>query len=50
MHDLKELESEKLISEDDHKRAEEKIEELVHKYVRECEHIGDAKEAEVLEV
>jgi ribosome recycling factor len=50
MHDLKELESEKLISEDDHKRAGDKIEDLVHKYVRECEHIGEAKETEVLEV
>jgi ribosome recycling factor len=50
MHDLKELESEKLISEDDHKRAGDRIEDLVHKYVRECENIGDAKEAEVLEV
>jgi ribosome recycling factor len=50
LHDLKELESEKLISEDDHKRATDKVEELVHKYVRECEQIGDSKEAEVLEV
>ena len=50
LHDLKELETEKLISEDDHKRASDKIEELVHKYVRECEQIGDTKEAEVLEV
>ncbi|HET9493110.1 MAG TPA: ribosome recycling factor [Chloroflexia bacterium] len=50
MHDLKELESEKMISEDDHKRAVDRLEDLVHKYVRECEHIGDAKEAEVLEV
>jgi ribosome recycling factor len=50
LHDLKDLESEKLISEDDHKRATDKVEELVHKYVRECEQIGDSKEAEVLEV
>jgi ribosome recycling factor len=50
LHDLKELETEKLISEDDHKRASDKIEELIHKYVRECEQIGDTKEAEVLEV
>jgi ribosome recycling factor len=50
MHDLKELENEKLISEDDHKRATDRLEDLVHKYIRECEHIGDAKEAEVLEV
>jgi len=50
LHDLKELESEKMISEDDQKRADAKMEELVHKYIREAEHVGDAKEAEVLEV
>jgi ribosome recycling factor len=50
LHSLKELETEKMISEDDHKRADGKLEELVHKYVREAERTGDAKEAEVLEV
>jgi ribosome recycling factor len=50
LHDMKEMETEKMISEDDHKRAAEKIEDLVHKYIREAEHVGDAKEAEVLEV
>ncbi len=50
MHDLKEMENEKMISEDEHKRGNEKIEDLVHKYIREAEHIGDDKEREVLEV
>ena len=50
LHSLKELETEKIISEDDHKRADGKLEELVHKYVREAERTGEAKEAEVLEV
>jgi ribosome recycling factor len=50
MHDLKELETEKLISEDDHKRADQRMEDLVHKYVRQAEVIGDEKENEVLEV
>jgi ribosome recycling factor len=50
MHDLKELENEKMISEDEHKRAAEKLEDLVHKYIREAEHVGDDKEREVLEV
>lgn len=50
MHDLKEMETEKMISEDDLKRANEKIEDLVHKYVREAEHIGNDKETEILEV
>jgi ribosome recycling factor len=50
LHTLKELENEKMISEDDHKRANEKLDDMVHKYTREAERIGDAKEAEVLEV
>lgn len=50
LHSLKELESEKMISEDDHKRASEKLDDLVHKYTREADHTGEAKEAEVLEV
>jgi ribosome recycling factor len=49
-HHLKELENEKMISEDDHKRASEKLDDLAHKYIRDAERIGDAKEAEVLEV
>jgi ribosome recycling factor len=50
LHDLKELESEKMISEDDHKRSGEKMEDLVHRYVRQAEVIGDEKEREVMEV
>ena len=50
LHSLKEMDTEKMISEDDHKRAAEKLEDLVHKFIREAEHTGNAKEAEVLEV
>jgi ribosome recycling factor len=50
MHNLKEMENEKMISEDEHKRGNEKVEDLVHRYIREAEHIGDDKEREVLEV
>ena len=50
LHDLKEMENEKMISEDDHKRASDKLDDMVHKFIREAERIGDAKEAEVLEV
>ena len=50
LHDLKEMQEEKMISEDDHKRAADRMEDLVHKYVREADHVGDAKEAEVMEV
>ncbi len=50
LHDLNEMEKEKMISEDEHKRAAEKIDDLVHKYIREAEQLGDAKEAELMEV
>jgi ribosome recycling factor len=50
MNDLKELEDEKLIAEDEHKRANEKLQALVDRYIRDAEHVGDAKEAEVMEV
>jgi ribosome recycling factor len=50
LHTLKELENEKMISADDHKRAIEKIDDMVHRYIRDAEHLGDAKEAEVMEV
>ncbi len=50
MHDLKEMESEKMISEDDRKRAETRLDDLVHKYTREAENVGQHKEEEVMEV
>jgi ribosome recycling factor len=48
--DLKELENEKMISEDEHKRGNERVQNLVDRYIREAEEVGAAKEAEVLEV
>jgi ribosome recycling factor len=50
MNDLKELEDAKMIAEDEHKKAGEKVQALVDRYIREAEHVGDAKEAEVMEV
>jgi ribosome recycling factor len=50
MNDMKELEDAKMIAEDEHKRAAEKVQALVDRYIREAEHVGDAKEAEVMEV
>lgn len=50
LHSLKELEDEKMISQDEQKRGGEKLDEIVHRYTREAEHIGEAKEAEVMEV
>jgi ribosome recycling factor len=50
MHDLKEMETEKMISEDEHKRANDRLDDLVHKHIREAEIVGQAKEDEVMEV
>jgi ribosome recycling factor len=50
MNDLKELEDSKMIAEDEHKRANEKLQLLVDRYIREAELVGEAKEAEVMEV
>lgn len=48
--DLEELEDEKLISEDERKRAEKKIDELTEKYVKEIDAVLQHKEKEVMEV
>ncbi|MGI8587066.1 MAG: ribosome recycling factor [Chloroflexia bacterium] len=50
MNDLKALEDEKEIAEDEHKRANEKLQALVDRYIRDAEHVGDEKEAGVMEV
>jgi ribosome recycling factor len=50
LDEVREYEHEKLISEDDTRRAQEKLQELTDRYVREVEHIGSTKEAEVMEI
>ena len=50
LHDLKELEDEKMIAADDHKRATERVQQLTDRYIREAEDVGATKEAEVMEV
>ncbi|NBU65484.1 MAG: ribosome recycling factor [Chloroflexia bacterium] len=50
LDDLKQLESEKMITEDDQRRGGEKLQEQMDKATRELEHIGANKEAEVLEI
>ena len=50
MKDLREYEKEKLISEDDLKRGEEKLQKITDKYTEELKIVGDAKEVEILEV
>ena len=47
---LKALQKEKLISEDDDKRAQEDIQKLTDKYVKEIDHILEHKEQEIMEV
>jgi len=48
--DLREFEQEKLISEDELKRAEEDLQKFTDKYVEEVSHIGAKKEKDIMEV
>jgi ribosome recycling factor len=50
LDDLRQLEHEKLISEDEQRRAQERLQELTDRYTRDLDQIGTAKEAEVMEV
>jgi ribosome recycling factor len=50
LDDLRQLEHEKLISEDDQRRAQDRLQELTDRYARELDHIGQTKEAEVMEI
>jgi len=49
-HDLKELQKEKEISEDEERRAEDAIQKLTDKYVQEVDQLLEVKEAELMEV
>jgi len=48
--DIREFESEKLISEDDLKQGEEEVQKLTDKYVEEIGQIGEEKEKEIMEI
>jgi ribosome recycling factor len=48
--DLRKLEQEKLISEDDLRRAQDRLQELTDRYTKEADQVSTAKEAEVMEV
>ncbi len=48
--DLREFEKEKLISEDDLKKAEEELQKLTDKYIQQIDAIGQHKEREIMEV
>ena len=50
MKDLKEFQSEKLITEDDQKRGEEELQKTTDRMIESIEEIGKNKEKEVMEV
>lgn len=50
MSDVREMMSSKMVSEDDERRAEQRLDELTRKFVEEADKIGKTKEHEVLEV
>jgi ribosome recycling factor len=50
MHDIKEALKEKLVSQDDEKRAETEIQKLTDKHVADIESLLAAKEKEVMQV
>jgi ribosome recycling factor len=49
-NELKKLETDKQISADELKRAQERLQEVTDRYTREMDQVGAAKEAEVMEV
>ena len=50
MDEFKNLEKNKDISQDEHKRASDQLQKLTDKYIADAEKIGKAKEAELMEV
>ncbi|ABZ84815.1 ribosome recycling factor [Heliomicrobium modesticaldum Ice1] len=48
--DVKDLQKEHIISEDEGKRAQEEIQKLTDKYIREVDQVAERKEAEIMEV
>jgi ribosome recycling factor len=50
LDDIRQLGNEKLISEDDQRRGQERLQELTDRAIREMDQLGAAKEAEVMEV
>jgi ribosome recycling factor len=48
--DLREYEDEKLITEDDLHRGEEKVQEITDEYIKKIDEVCDRKESEIMEV
>jgi len=50
MHDLKEMLKEKLVSEDDDRRAQDEVQKLTDKFVADVDHVLADKEKELMQV
>lgn len=50
MRDLQELENEGMVGEDAYYRARDRVQDLTDEYIERIEDIGEAKEAEIMEV
>ena len=50
LEDLREMEKEKLISEDDFFRAKEELQKLTDRYSDEIDKVGQRKEQEIMEI
>ncbi len=50
MKDVKDFETEKMISEDDRKRGEDEIQKLTDRFMTEIDRVGHHKEQEIMEV
>jgi ribosome recycling factor len=50
MDDLKEMEKEKMISEDDHRRGREQLQEITDRHIAQADEVGKSKEKELMEV
>lgn len=50
LDDMRQFEHEKMISEDEQKRGQERLQELTDRYVRDVDQIGATKESEVMEI
>jgi len=50
MKDIKDFETEKMISEDDRRHGEDEVQKLTDRFMAEIEKIGHAKEQEIMEV
>ena len=50
MNELKKLEKDKEISQDEHKRAQDQLQKLTDRFISDIEQVGKDKEKELMEV